>query len=326
MSKKQIIQQRLLSIILFIISTSFCIVSAEFFLRIKNSNMNNYDVEMWKYSKKLKKRDKNTILDFDHIKNKKAILQKVEIRLNNRGFRGPNTEITNDKERRILFLGSSITLGWGVKENQTTTSQLKKMLEKNGEYVDVINGGIGNYNLYRSVNRFLLKHTDLETTDIVVHYFIRDAENLNNTKDNFLLKNSQLALTLWIAKNRIFQKSGIDSLANHYELIYGNNSRGLVKMKESLKKLSAYAKSKKIKLYLAMIPDIQSLEDYKFYEIHDLMKTLAEEYNYKFIDTLPNLVGLSQKEIYSMPGDPHPNALGHRLMAEKIFENIKLKK
>ena len=75
-----------------------------------------------------------------------------------------------------------------------------------------------------------------------------------------------------------------------------------------------------------MIPDIQSLEDYKFDEIHDLMKTLAEEYNYKFIDTLPNLVGLSQKEIYSMPGDPHPNALGHRLMAEKIFENIKLKK
>ena len=178
--------------------------SAEFFLRIKNSNMSNYDVEMWKYSKNLK-RDKNTILDFDHIKNKKAILQKVEIRLNNRGFRGANTEITNDKERRILFLGSSITLGWGVKENQTTTSQLKKMLEKNGEYVDVINGGIGNYNLYRSVNRFLLKHTDLETTDIVVHYFIRDAEDLKNTKDNFLLKNSQLALTLWIARNRIFQ-------------------------------------------------------------------------------------------------------------------------
>ena len=39
----------------------------------------------------------------------------------------------------------------------------------------------------------------------------------------------------------------------------------------------------------------------------------------------PNLVGLA-KEIYSMPGDPHPNALGHRLMEENIFENIKLKK
>ena len=62
------------------------------------------------------------------------------------------------------------------------------MLEKNGEYVDVINGGIGNYNLYRSVNRFL-KHTDLETTDIVVHYFIRDAEDLKILRQ-FLLKKS----------------------------------------------------------------------------------------------------------------------------------------
>ena len=44
-------------------------------------------------------------------------------------------------------------------------------------------------------------------------------------------------------KNRIFQKSGINSLRNHYELIYGNNSSGLVKMKESLK-LSVYAKVK----------------------------------------------------------------------------------
>ena len=64
-----------------------------------------------------------------------------------------------------------------------------KNVRKNGEYVDVINGGIGNYNLYRSVNRFLLKHTDLEkTTDIVVHYFIRDAEDLNNTKEQFFIK------------------------------------------------------------------------------------------------------------------------------------------
>ena len=56
MSKQQIIKQRLLSIILFIISTSFCCF-VQNFLRIKNSNMNNYDVEKCgSIQKNLKKR------------------------------------------------------------------------------------------------------------------------------------------------------------------------------------------------------------------------------------------------------------------------------
>jgi lysophospholipase L1-like esterase len=29
--------------------------------------------------------------------------------------------------------------------------------------------------------------------------------------------------------------------------------------------------------------------------------------------------GRPPQELFAMPGDPHPNALGHRLMADAIF-------
>jgi hypothetical protein len=34
------------------------------------------------------------------------------------------------------------------------------------------------------------------------------------------------------------------------------------------------------------------------------------------------MMGRPPEEMFAMPGDPHPNALGHELMAEAIFPVI----
>ena len=44
------------SVILFCISTLLALGAAEAVLRIKNSAMNNYDIEMWRYARLLKRR------------------------------------------------------------------------------------------------------------------------------------------------------------------------------------------------------------------------------------------------------------------------------
>jgi len=46
----------------------------ELTIRAINSDMRNYDIEMWNYAKKLKKRD--PILGHVHRKNEKAILER----------------------------------------------------------------------------------------------------------------------------------------------------------------------------------------------------------------------------------------------------------
>ena len=88
------------------------------------------------------------------MRSRSALLQNIELRLNNCGLRGPDIVPRLPYERRILFLGSSITLGWGVAEENTVEALLERMLNAPGERVAVLNGGVGNYNSPRYVSRF----------------------------------------------------------------------------------------------------------------------------------------------------------------------------
>ena len=234
-----------LSIILILGSTSFSILLGEFAIRNKNANMKNYDVEMWKYAKKLKIKSKNKILDFEHKKNSEAKLQEIDIKLNEYGLRGEKINNNRDGEiRKILFLGGSITLGWGVKEDQILSSRIKQMFDNEDQKVKVFNAGVGNYNTERYVTRFFKELKVLQPTDVVVNYFLRDAENLKPSKPNFLLKNSQLALTVWSAYNKFFNKSGQNILENHYRNVYTPGNPGYQKMKNKLSELSVFCKKK----------------------------------------------------------------------------------
>ena len=299
-------------------SISISLLLGEALLRAKNSSMDNYDVEMWRYANELKQKSTNPILDFEHKKSKSAILQNKTISLNSYGLRNSEIPETTTK-RRILFLGGSITLGWGVEEENIITTELSRLLNKPGEQsVEVLNAGVGNYNASRYTERFFQDLTVLKPTDIVVQYFLRDAEDLQPSNENYLLSNSQLALTLWILQQRTFAPKGKGSLEMHYKDVYQDSSPGFLKMQKSLKKLAAYAKKNKINLYMLMTPDIHNLSDYKFGYIHEKMENFAASNGFIFVDSLPQLKGLSPEDLYAMPGDPHPNALGHKIMAETI--------
>lgn len=310
------------SMVLLAFSVAVSLAIAEGILRIKNASMSNYDIEMWRYAKELKIRSDDPALDFDHVRSKVAVLQNVTIRLNDRGLRGGPVEPAPTNGRRILFLGGSITLGWGVPEEETVEQRLEKMLTAEGQRVQVLNGGVGNYNAERYVARFFHELAPLNPTDIVVHYFLRDAEALSPGGGNFLLRHSELAVTLWIAAHRLFDKSGEASLVEHYQKVYEPDAPGLIAMKEALQKLAVYAKAHNIRIYLAMTPDVHNLIDYKFDFVHDIMRQIADGDGYTYIDLLPALRGRPPEELWAMPGDPHPNSLGHKLMAEAIFATI----
>jgi lysophospholipase L1-like esterase len=281
--------------------------------------MTNYDIEMWRYAKELKVKSPNPALDFEHVSSKSSVLQGIEIRLNEYGLRGGPVTPPEANERRIIFLGGSITLGWGVPEENTVEMQLQRLLRSSGENATVMNAGTGNYNAERYVSRFFEKLTALKPTDVVVHYFLRDAEDLPPGGGNALLRTSELAVTTWIAYHRLVDKQGEVSLVDHYRRVYQPESRGFTVMQEQLGRLAEYGKSHHMRLYLAMVPDVHNLTDYKLQFVHEIMKQVAQKNGYTYIDLLPAFNGLSAKDVWAMPGDPHPNGLGHKLMAEAMF-------
>ena len=90
-------------------------------------------------------------------------------------------------------------------------------------------------------------------------------------------------------------------------------------MVRALGRLADYAQSNGIRLYLAMTPDIHNLTNYEFGFIHEKMAALSNELGYRFIDLLPAMKGITPKDIWALPGDPHPNSLGHKIMAEALY-------
>jgi lysophospholipase L1-like esterase len=321
--KKIDLRAVLASVALLLVSTVLALLAGEAVLRIKNASMKNYDIEMWRYAKELKRRSDISILGHEHVANRAAKLQSVDIRIDEKGLRGGPVPPLTPGKRRILFLGSSVTLGWGVAESETLTERIRAMFAADGQAVDVLNAGIGNYNAVRYVERFKRRLSDLEPTDIVVHYFLRDAETLDAGGGNFLLRHSELAVTAWVAFSRCLGKASEKTLEEHYREVYRPDAPGFQAMRAALHELAAYARSHHIRLYLAMTPDVHDLVDYPFGYIHAIMKEIAAQEGYRYVDLLPAMRDLTPRELWSMPGDPHPNALGHRLMAQALYPALR---
>lgn len=295
----------------------FSIILIEGVLRFINSDMSNYDIEMWRYSKELKIKD--SILGHKHLFNKSTVLQGVEMKLNSRGMR---SEEFNTEDKKILFLGSSISLGWGV-ENKVSYPQIiqTKLLSDSLNY-KVLNGSTGNYNTFRYVNNFLSNQIDISPEVIIVNYFINDVETLPINTSNWLVKNSQLFATLKMTFSKLLSKSGLD-LKSYYKVLYRDDNQSFLEMKESLIKLSQYSKQTNTPILLTIIPDIHFLEEYPFETIHKKMRSISVELGFEHHDLLPSLKGISFKELQIIPGDSHPNEHGHKLMATSLYPKIK---
>lgn len=306
--------------IVFLVTILIMAVALEGFLVFQNKDGKNYDVEMWKYSRSLKIISKYERLGHEHNPGYTARLQNVDININNLGMRGgePNTNV----DMKIIMLGSSITLGWGVPEDQIYPSILKQRLQsltKNS--LEVFNAGVGNYNTYREVEAFFLKYKVLKPDIIVLNYFVNDAEILPAPKSNWLLENSQLAVLLWSRLEQIKTKFGVqESFEEHYKNIYMDDFEGWILTQKSFAKLAKYANDRNVPVIVAMIPDIHNLKNYPFGFIHEKIKKLSEDNGFVFVDLYDSFKNIDKpEEIWAMPGDPHPNAKGHQMIADQLF-------
>jgi lysophospholipase L1-like esterase len=313
----------LLNILSLVVALTVSLAAAEGVLRLKNSSMRNYDIEMWRYARELKFQSPDPRLGHEHVANSHALLQSVDIRTNSWGLRGGAVSETPALGvRRILMLGSSIALGWGVEEDKVVSSVLQQKFAASGQNVEVLNGGIGNYNAQRYVDRFLTQLAPLQPTDLLVLAFVRDGEELDPDGGNFVLRNSELAVTTWIAFHRLFDKSGEASLIDHYRDVYKPGSPGLEAIRTAFARLATYAQQHRIRITMAMVPDIHNLTNYPLGFVHDIFAQIARDNGFAYVDLLQTFQGMDAREIWAMPGDPHPNAKGHALMADAIFPTL----
>ena len=118
--------------------------------------------------------DRNRVIDFEVRKRIVAPLYEgVTWEVNEQGFRG--TSLLKEKSKgskRLLFLGSSVTFGWGASSDRAFPELVRKGLEQvfPGVHFETINAGVPGYSSYQGF-QYLKKILPGYAPDVVVAEF-----------------------------------------------------------------------------------------------------------------------------------------------------------
>tara|TARA_X000000368_G_C23045412_1_gene718910 strand:- start:1276 stop:2247 length:972 start_codon:yes stop_codon:yes gene_type:complete len=309
------------SILLVLISLSIGIIFCELILRVKHHYVINYDIEMWKYAKKLKQKIPNNKINHIHINNKSALLQKTEIKINNQGQRDIDYDnlLLRKYDRRFLILGSSVALGWGVDNDKTFTSVMNNKAVNDKKKWIFINGGVGNYNTERYVNNYFQNWKSLEFTDIIIHFFVNDTELIQSAKTNFFTENLHLGVVLWKLVNSYVSVFNPENITEYYKKRYEDDYKGFIIAKNELKKLSLHCQKNKINCHIILMPDLHKLKPYKLDFINKKIYETSKELNLPYFDLLNTFNKIEVKKLWNKYNDPHPNNYAHNLMGNAVY-------
>jgi len=316
-------------LVLLLTSTILSAVTLEGIVRLLYSRFANYQSEMFRYALEHKMLLPNPNLPFRHVPNKTGTYYGVEIKTNSAGLR--DKEYYTQKPpgtKRILVAGDSVTLGWGVKSEQTFTKLLEATFIQANQKVELINMGTGNYNTTMEVALIQKVGLKFNPDSIMLIYFVNDAEPTPKPSPlGFWLKKHSYLLALLHGKYLGFIPQFNSGLywENYYRKLYSQNSTSLKTNDLAINALIKLTKEKNISLAIVNFPELHKPNDYPFGYVTEYLRSITKTNQIPFLDLLPDFQARNPQELWITPEDPHPNALAHEIAAQAIFKAVKEK-
>ena len=321
----------LLNSIVLVIAILFGCIAMEVALRVIFAHSLDFSMEMWKYAVKLKRPVANPDLSFAHAPNRSAFLMGVPVSINSEGLR--DREFSLEKPPgvyRVMMLGDSTTLGWGVREEDTAAKLLERKLNEalppGFNHVEVINTGVGNYDTVQEVTYYETigwkYHPDL----VVLVFFINDPEPVPVEKKGFLIDRSYL---IAFATNRIdglMRHAGVrPDWKTYYASLYDDNRPGFQACKKALVSLANSTRSHDAKLLVAILPELHQInnDSYPFRPAHQKIKDVMAAENVSVLELIGGLKDHGPEEtLWVTTLDDHPNAKANNLISDQLEQWI----
>lgn len=307
-------------------STIIFLIAGEIIIRVYTTSHPIYDIEMTRYALLLKQDSVNPLIGHLHKPNVETKLMKVDVSINSDGFRDRKYLLEKNNKYRIIFLGDSITFGWGVEQNETFESILETELNKLYP-TEILNFGIGNYNTEQEINLFLEKGLKYNPDKVVVFYFINDAEVTPIKSHLEWLGHSQFLTYYWSRLHRLFTNlASSQNYKNYYTNLYQENQEGWQRTKAAFLKLKEIAHQKKIVLQVVLLPELHKLENYPFKKEHGMLTSFLNDNQIQNLDLISFLRDWKEPtQLWVAKDDVHPNRLGHQLIAKYSLNFISKK-
>lgn len=314
------------AVLLLLISCAFTFFAVETYVRVRVDDGMQFDIEMWKYATLVKQASQDPLIGHEHRPSSHAMLMGVDFVTNSKGLRDRefNYEKSTDV-KRIMMLGDSLTVGWGVKYDELFSKRLENMFAKNGEKVEIINTGVGNYNTTQEVEYFLVEGKKYNPDIIVINYFVNDAEPVPHSKQPTFIQSHCMSCVYLVGRLDAFKRrlSPSKNWESYYLDLYGNgNGSGWLDSRNKLQQLINYCRVNNIKLIITSLPELHNVQDYKFGLVTNLVSKVAEENSIQFVDLLPQLRDIDSYKLWVTVPDPHPNGLANENIALGLYKPL----
>lgn len=295
-------------------------LAGEGFLRLTAGSVIDYDVEMTRYANELKIDAADPRIGHLHRPGASARLMGVEVEINANGLRDRDYPIERVGGERIVFLGDSLTFGWGVEVEQRFESLLERSLNERGP-TEILNFGAGNYNTEQEVALFLERGLGYSPDRVVLFYFINDAEPTPRRSAWSILGRSRMATFVWSRATAAASRlRPARSFRDYYAALYRDDPPGWRAARAALVRLRDECRARNIRLQLVVLPELHDLADYPFGAEHDLIRSFLAAADIEALDLLPYFRGETDPHsLWVALDDAHPNALAHARIAEYVL-------
>jgi len=300
-----------------LISTLITVLLVETSVRLFVDNGFNYEIEMMKYAKNIKKVESvDGYKVFLHRPNIKTNIMRAEIKTDKNGFR---YNLDNKKNSNvIMLLGDSMTFGFG--SSYTFADFLQ---EKLADQYNILNTGVGNTNTKMQEKGFLEFHKIHNPKILVLNFFINDLEVINPRKNNFI-RNNFYSFTYLYHKYTIIRLRLSESLifSSYYKKTF-ENEKALTNALNSILNLKKYSEENNIKFFVHFIPELHNLKNYPFTYEHNIIKKFLLKNNINYVDGLDFLQNKKEETLWVSAQDTHANEKAHKIIGEYLLEYLK---
>lgn len=261
------------------------------------------------------------------------VFKRRPFRTNSAGFRGPEY----DKEPgpnvfRTVLIGDSVTMGSGVAQGDTYGRQLQHKLTASdeGRTHEVLNLGVGGFNLHASVRRLKAIGLGYDPDLLIYGWTSNDIEGpayrkTSAPKDRTV---SAFRLIRWLGPRWDGLRELISPPAGSYihelDENYFRNPEAWSFFLSDLDELKSVAEDAGVCAAMFMHTSTLALNSFHpFHRYYRAVEKAAEDRGIFVIPSYSYFHGRNPADYWLHSGDPHPNPEGHRILADALYGGLR---
>lgn len=226
----------------------------------------------------------------------------IRYRTSSLGTRGGEPE---EQLRTILVVGDSVTMGWGVAEEQTWPAQVRDGL---GPDVEVINAAVVGWGLEQYEVRAEQLVAEIDPDVLIIGYYPNDP---SGTEAVTQVSGFELKLVSVLSR-----ASGPGATAYH-QALHAEDSETWAQVNTFFETTARLRSGRELRTVVVLLPSL-SRQPYPLHEEHSRVRAVAESHGWEVIDLAPSIDGRQVRDLWVAEDDSHPNAVAHGLYATAI--------